>query len=308
MGVRVDRDAIDGGKQTIMAFVGTTGVGKTTTVAKLAALRTLRSKKSVGLITIDNYSIGAAQQLKTYAKVFGIPIVKAFNAGELKKAVRQFKDKDIILIDTPGINPRDNQQIQELKAFLAKLDDVQTQLVLSATTKERDCIAASEAFKELGVDRLVFTKIDESSVFGNIVNVLIRTNVPLSFLCSGRSLPEDIEEGSIQRLTGLLFNLNRCGKNDPEKTGERHTEITGDNENQTAEHPNFVANKNSDVYHMTACKWAKKIKSGNIIKFADAHQAEAQNFLPCRSCNPDREQRGNRVYSKAELKQYSNYR
>jgi flagellar biosynthesis protein FlhF len=308
MGVMVDQNAIVSAKQTIMAFIGTTGVGKTTTVAKLAALQTNQSKKSVGLITVDNYSIVAMQQLSTYARIIGVPLLKAVNAGELKKAVKEFKDKDIILIDTPGINPQDPEQIQELKTSLSKTTGVQTQLVLSATTKEKDCIAISEALKEIGVHSILFTKTDESSVFGNIVNVLIRTSMPLSFLCGGRHVPDDIEAATVPRLIDLLFRSNRTGGYDPYRTAERKTEIDLKKENQTDEQPYFVANKNSDVFHCTACKWAKKIKPGNIIHFADAHLAEAQNFLPCRSCNPDRDQGVNRSYSKIEMKQYSNYR
>jgi flagellar biosynthesis protein FlhF len=308
MGVMVDQKAIVDGKQTIMAFVGTTGVGKTTTVAKLAALQSNQSKKSVGLITIDNYSIAAMQQLDTYAQIIGLPLVKAVNAGELKKALKKFKDKDIILIDTPGINPQVQEQIQDLKAFFSKTTGVQTQLVLSATTKEKDCIAISEAFRQIGVHSILFTKTDESSVFGNIVNVLIRTGMPLSFLCGGRHVPDDIEAATVPRLINLLFRSNSSGGYGPYRTAEPKTEIDLKKENQTDQQPYFVANKNSDVYHCTACKWAKKIKPGNIINFADAHQAEAQNFLPCRSCNPDRDQGVNRSYSKTEMKQHSNYR
>ena len=120
MGVAVESNPFAGGKPMIMAFVGPTGVGKTTTIAKLAARQASQDKKSVGLITIDNYSIAAIHQLETYAQIIGIPLVPATNAGELKKAVKLFKDKDVILIDTPGINPKAQDQIQGLKASLAR--------------------------------------------------------------------------------------------------------------------------------------------------------------------------------------------
>ena len=178
---------------------------------------------------------------------------------------------------------------------------------MSATTKEKDCIAIAEAFKEMGVDRILFTKTDESSVFGNIVNVLIRTNLPLSFFGSGRRVPDDIEAGSVQRLVDLLFQSPGNSGNHQFRTSDAIAATTMVGDNHTDEEPYFVANKNSDVYHGTDCKLAKKIKPGNIIKFAGAQEAEAQNFLPCKSCNPDRDRGVNSGHSKTEMRQSSSY-
>ena len=308
MGVAVESNPFVNGRPTIMAFVGTTGVGKTTTIAKLAARQVNQGKKSVGLISMDNYSIAANHQLETYAQIIGTPLETAANAGELKKAVKRFKDQDIILIDTPGINHRDQTQIRELKSCLAGISSLKTQLIMSATTKEKDCIAISEAFKEIGVHQILFTKIDESSIFGNIVNVLIRTNLPLSFLCGGRKVPDDIEAGTVQRLVDLLFSSQDHYKNRLAGAADTKKERPLNREGIRTEQPNFVANKNSDVYHLTDCKWAKKIKPANIIKFSGAHEAEAQNFLPCRSCNPDRGQQRLGRESHAEKQRYYSYR
>ena len=308
MGVAVASNPFVKGLPTIMAFVGTTGVGKTTTIAKLAARQVNQGKKSVGLITMDNYSIAANHQLETYAQIIGTPLETAASAGDVKKAVRRFKDKDIILIDTPGINPKDQAQRQELKTCLAGISHVKTQLIMSATTKEKDCMAISEAFKDIGVHQILFTKTDESSTFGNIVNVLIRTNLPLSFLCGGRKVPDDIEAGTIPRLVDLLFssqdhsNNRRAGESDTEK--ERPIK----REDKSTEQLSFVANKNSDVYHATDCKWAKKIKPANMIKFSGAQEAEGQNFLPCRSCNPDFRQQSPGREPHPEKQQYYSYR
>jgi flagellar biosynthesis protein FlhF len=308
MGVAVESNPFDNGRPTIMAFVGTTGVGKTTTVAKLAARQVNPGKKSVGLITIDNYRIAAIQQLETYAQIIGIPLATAANAGDLKKAVKRFKDKEIILIDTPGINPKDQDQIQELKACLAGISSLKTQLIMSATTKEKDCIALAQAFKDLGVHQILFTKTDESSIYGNIVNVLIRTNLPLSFLCGGRKVPDDIEAGTVQRLVDLLFDSQGHHGNRQVGASDSNKERTSNRKDKSAEHPYFVANKNSDVYHLSDCKWAKKIKPGNIIEFGGAQEAAAQNFLACRSCNPDRKKERSRRASNTEIMQYYSYR
>jgi len=308
MGVIVASSPFDSGRPTIMAFVGTTGVGKTTTLAKLAARRVSQGKKSVGMITLDNYSIAANHQLETYAQIIGIPLETAINAGDLKNAIRRLKDKEIILIDTPGINPKDPVQIQELKSILAGISSLKTQLVMSATTKEKDCIAISEAFRDIGVDQILFTKTDESSIFGNIVNVRIRTELPLSFLCGVRKVPEDIETGTVQRLVDLVISSPGQHANRLAGISNTQKEATSNREDKSTGQPNFVANQNSDVYHVTGCKWAKKIKPANAIKFRNSQEAEAQNFLPCRSCNPDCGQQRPGHESSTENQQYYSYR
>jgi flagellar biosynthesis protein FlhF len=308
MGVTVQSDRIPHGKQTIVALVGTSGVGKTTTIAKLAARQVNQGKKSVGLITIDNYSIAAIHQLETYAEIIGIPLKKATSAGELKQAVKQLSDRDFIYIDTPGVNPRDRDQIDELNDCLAGLDNLNTHLIMSATTKEKDCISITEAFKGIGIHQILFTKLDESSNFGNIVNVLIHTNLPLSFLCCGRRVPDDIEAGSVQRLVDLLFNSDASITSHQTGVASVARERTGLDENKSDDLPRFVANKNSDVYHSTDCKWAKKIKPANTIKFTAAQEAEVQNFLPCRSCHPGHEQGRRHSESNTAMMQSYGYR
>jgi hypothetical protein len=160
----------------------------------------------------------------------------------------------------------------------------------------------------MGVDRILFTKTDESSVFGNIVNVLIRTNLPLSFFGNGRRVPDDIEAGSVQRLVDFLFQSPNNNGNHQFRTSDAIAATTMVGGDHTDRQPYFVANKNSDVYHGRDCKWAKKIKPGNSIKFTEAQEAEAQNFLPCKSCNPDRDPGANPGHSKTEMRQYSSYR
>ena len=162
---------------------------------------------------------------------------------------------------------------------------------MSATTKEKDCLSITKALKDIDIHHMLFTKLDESSNFGNIVNVLIHTRLPLSYLCCGRRVPNDIEAGSVQRIVDLLFEPDGQFAGDPAAAGADIGKIsTGTRETKSEAIPPFIANRNSDVYHLTNCKWAKRIKRANTIKFADAREAEAQNFLPCRSCHPKLEQ------------------
>lgn len=308
MGALSDRDGFEGNTRQIAAFVGTTGVGKTTTIAKLAALQVSRHKKRVALITTDNYSIAAMEQLKTYARILGIQLETAVNSDELKRAIKKFKDKDLIFIDTPGINPKNQESIDELKIFLSKIDDLQIHLVMSATTKENDLISVTDVFKDIGVHRLLFTKIDESRTFGNIVNLLIHTDIPLSFLCSGRKVPDDIEAGTVELLVDLIFQSKDL-KNRSSAVSDYKTALQKRGpDDRPNDNTYFVANKNSDVYHCYDCKWSKKIKAENIVKFTNAQVAEAQNFLPCSSCKPNQLQYGNSLDPKTENKKLSSHR
>jgi flagellar biosynthesis protein FlhF len=308
MGVVADKDVFTSGNPHIEAFVGCAGVGKTTTIAKLAAWQSKRYKKRVALITLDNYGIAAIEQLKSYARIIGIPLAIAVNIAELKRSIKKYKDKELIIIDTPGINPHNQRLIQDLKGYFAKLSDLQTHLVLSATTKEKDLITITEAFKVMNIHRLLFTKIDESSTYGNMVNLLIRTNIPLSFLCSGQKVPDDIEAGSTEKLVNLLFKAP--GHNSQQSAGSFHIPDSQavDLDNSPAIRVYFVANQNSDVYHCSDCKWSKKIKPDNIVKFSSAQDAEAHNFLPCSSCKPDRLECENHIDSKTEKRKLSSYR
>ena len=288
MGVRADRNAFVNDKPHIVALIGTTGAGKTTTIAKLAAMQTNRHKKRVAIISIDNYGIAANEQLKRYARIIGIPLTTAVNRVELKLAIKKHKQQDLIFIDTPGLNPNNQSQIQELKAYFTNLPDLQIHLVVSVATKEKDLREISQTFQEVGVQRLLFTKIDESKTYGNMFNALIRTHIPLSFLSCGRRVPDDIETGSIPKLVDLIFQIKNLDRNLLAQPSKPKTNSSIEVPEPNIDRPHFVANKNSDIYHNTDCKWSDKIKPGNMIQFSSTREAETRNFLPCRSCNPDR--------------------
>jgi len=310
MGVWSIRNSFGQTKQNIVALMGATGVGKTTTLAKLAAIQTNRRKKRVALITLDYYGIAANEQLSKYARILGLPLEIALNAAELNRALKKFSHADIILIDTPGIEPANQNQILEIKGLLDKIPQLQTHLVMSAATKENDLLALIEALKRIGEQRLVFTKIDESSTFGNLVNVLIRSGLPLSFISCGRKVPGDIEAGSARKLVDLMFNFKDAGRSNLTDASDINVKKTSEAYEPKNKPANFVANKNSDVYHCTDCKWSARIKSDNIIRFNSNGEAEAQNFLPCRSCRPDRRkqgQTGDLTTSRLNLSSYTHY-
>jgi len=194
------------GSRTITALVGTTGVGKTTTIAKLAAQMSLKSKKKVGLISIDSYRIGAMEQLKAYANILGIPCFPAFNRQYLVAALESLKNMDVVLIDTAGQSQYDGKRIEELKNMMTDDLQIQSHLLLSVSTTEEEMNKTAVNFSPLKFRSYVFTKLDEAEKYGSIINQLMKIQLPISYLTTGQNVPEDIEEATKNRMVKLLFN------------------------------------------------------------------------------------------------------
>jgi flagellar biosynthesis protein FlhF len=189
----------------VVALIGPTGVGKTTTIAKLAANLKLREKRRVGLITLDTYRIAATEQLKRYADIIGAPLRVVGNVDDLRGAIESMSECEFILIDTAGRSPRDALKISELKNFLeaARADEVH--LVLS-TTANQECIElAIDKFGEVRCDKIIFTKLDEAAHVGVVLNVVRRMSKALSYVTTGQDVPDDIEVGRGKRLAQLIL-------------------------------------------------------------------------------------------------------
>jgi len=199
------RRAKDGRPLTI-ALVGPTGVGKTTTIAKLAATYKLRHGKSVGLITSDTYRIAAVDQLRTYANIIGLPLEVAMTPADMKAACRKLSQRDVILIDTAGRSPSDAARLEELREFIDAANPHETHLVLSSASSEKTMVSAAERFATAEPDRVIFTKLDESVGFGVIVNAARRIGVKLSFITTGQEVPDHLEPGRPERLATLILD------------------------------------------------------------------------------------------------------
>src|SRR3954464_15886326 len=189
----------------IVALVGPTGVGKTTTLAKLAANLKLREKHKVGLITLDTYRIAAIDQLKKYADILGSPLKVVNSAEDLREAVKGMSECDFILIDTAGRSPNDTLKINELKNLLATVEPDEVHLVLSSTSSEPCIQLAADRFAEVRVDKVIFTKVDEAAHIGVVFNVVRKLNKNLSYITTGQDVPDDIEVGRGRRLAQLIL-------------------------------------------------------------------------------------------------------
>ena len=189
----------------IIALVGPTGVGKTTTTAKLAAMYALNRGNKVALITMDIFRVGAVEQLKTYSRIMGIPLEVASTPKELEKAVEKHSSCDLILIDTAGRSHKDKEKLDEMKNFLEDKIPIEVYLCLSATTKDRELEEILSRFRIFQVSKVVFTKIDECESFGNMVNLLMKDNLQIAYFTTGQRVPEDIEIATPAKLADMIF-------------------------------------------------------------------------------------------------------
>ena len=159
----------------------------------------------MALITADTYRISAVEQLKTYSDIIGLPLEIVYSPVELRNAIRKFRTKGLILIDTAGRSQHNDFQMQELVELLAVEPSIEKHLVLSATTKEKDAMDVMDRFAPVKPDRLLFTKTDETETFGTVINLISNRRTPVSYLTNGQSVPDDIEAAGAETLARLLL-------------------------------------------------------------------------------------------------------
>ncbi len=192
----------------VAALVGPTGVGKTTTIAKLAANFRLREGLRVGLITVDTYRIAAVEQLRTYADIIELPMEVVASPREMREALDRMQELDLVLMDTAGRSPKDEVRIQELKAMLSEAEPDEVHLVLSATASLRGLKSTAERFSSVGVTSLLMTKLDEATGLGQIAGLTAASGLPLSYLTDGQNVPDDIEAAESRALAQRILQAN----------------------------------------------------------------------------------------------------
>lgn len=195
------------GQRRLVALIGPTGVGKTTTIAKLAANYHLRERRRVGLITVDTYRIAAVEQLRTYADIIDLPMEVVSTPKEMRAAIDRLGGLDLILLDTAGRSPRDEVRIQELKSMLAEAQADEVHLVLSSVTGIASMKKSAERFAQVGVSSLILTKLDEATGLGNLLPLLRSCQLPLSYVTNGQNVPDDIEAADRRKLARIVLGM-----------------------------------------------------------------------------------------------------
>lgn len=193
------------GRRKVVALVGATGVGKTTTIAKLAADFRLRENVKIGLVTVDTYRIAAVEQLRTYAEIIDLPMKVVTSPPEMRRALDELIGLDLVLIDTAGRSPRDELQIKELKSLLSDADVDEVHLVLSMSAGLKNLESTARKFSPVGTTSLIMTKLDESVGMGPLLSISNRTGLPISYLTTGQDVPDDIEPAHPSRIARLVL-------------------------------------------------------------------------------------------------------
>lgn len=195
-------------KPAVVFCIGPTGVGKTTTIAKIASKYKIGQGKKVAFLAADTYRIAAAEQLRTYANILDAPMKIIYSPKELNQAIDEVKNYDLILIDTAGLSHKNEKQKADVKSLIDSVDDKYNKnvyLVVSATTKYRDLLEITDTYSQIADYNLIFTKLDETSCYGNLLNVKLHTGAPLSYATNGQNVPDDIEVFDTQRIVKQLL-------------------------------------------------------------------------------------------------------
>lgn len=202
------RETNESDTKKICALVGPTGVGKTTTLAKIASHFILKGKKKVGLINLDAFKVGANEQLQTYAQILNVPYRSVSTKDELKMALKDFKSLDLIFIDTAGRSQKDTQALRELKEFFMDAEEtIEPLLCLSSSIRETENLEIINRFGIFNPKSIAITKLDESVTHGSLLNIAVNSSMPLSFFTTGQRVPDDIEEASSERVAALVMDL-----------------------------------------------------------------------------------------------------
>lgn len=199
--ISVNNDELKGN----VVLVGPTGVGKTTTIAKLAGRMSLIEKKKVGLITVDTYRIGAVEQLRTYAEIMNLPFAVVITLKEMEAAVNSMSDCDVVLIDTTGRSSKNKMQISELRAFIEKTNSSSINLVISSVTKNKDIKNIIEGYKTLNFNNVIITKLDETNSYGALLSIMKYCKTPIRFVTTGQNVPEDIKIPTKDKVLKLII-------------------------------------------------------------------------------------------------------
>ncbi len=280
-GLSVGSLSLDKKMSTPIALVGNAGVGKTTSIAKLAARFRSIHKKSVGLLALNGLRLGGAEQLQYFADSMNLPLEMPAHDKELTAAWTRLHACDVILVDTPAVHPGDREGLARIRTGLQKIGKPRTLLVLSAEGREEDLQDTALRYTPLTPIGTMITKTDLTRSYADLVNFLCRNALPVYFFSDGHRVPGDLTAATLERLAARFLQNGLPAPHAPSPCGAVH-----ESSSVEAGHQVYLANKNSDIFHRPDCKWIRLINQANIVEFNSFAEALNNRFKPCRYCNP----------------------
>lgn len=260
----------------IIAIVGSTGSGKTTGIAKLAAIRKFQDGEDVAIITTDVHRIGGSEQMEIFARIFNVPFAVAADPDDIRLCIARWTHMDTIFIDCTGVGRKESEKFSELKAIVDAVPYIDIHLVIPATMREVEMKAVADIFSNLPFHNIIFSRLDECVTPGSILNFMKDTGYKVSYLSVGSEVPEDMAKAIGPVITEYLM-----------QGFIPDSKPLADAVSETNSSANFyIANKNSDLIHRPDCVWSKRIKKENMIIFSSVSQALRHHYKPCGQCLP----------------------
>lgn len=267
------------GRPAVMALVGPGGAGKTTTAAKLAAQEVIHGNQTVGLISLDNQRVAGTGELQRYADLIQVPFAKITDADQFSTALATMDDLDLIIVDTPALGPEDLELRNHLRDMLEMPGNVTVHLLLSGAACAEAMDKTIRFFKPLGITHILPTHLDWFGRWGTVINRIDAHRLSISVYSNGSRVPEDLVSLSGGKLAATLLGQ------DESREADQDLSLTFIKRGRPQlDKDQYVANRNSDIFHMSTCKSVSRINDDNILIFRDSDEAIEQGFKPCRMC------------------------
>lgn len=266
--------------QRIMVMLGPSGVGKTSAVAKLCARHILQYHKTVALVSLDNQRVAGTSELERYARILDVPLKSVDDVDALENTLSQLASFDLVIVDTPGMAADDHILCEKTRRIIAALEDPDLYLLLGADIQEKAMAKIISFYKPFGIRRLFFTRLDWATDMGAMINQAIASNLPITYLSDSPKVPDGIHVANGQDLADRIVP----GKKNITMTDEQGAMTIIKQSNASLSDNYYLANRNSDIFHLSDCKSVKRINTDNMIVFKDPAEAMGQNFKPCRMC------------------------
>lgn len=267
----------------IVILVGPAGAGKTATAAKILGQAIMQGEQTAGILSLDDQRVAGTLELQRFSHLLGLRLETARTMDQVTAALARMADAQLVLVDTPGLDPDAVEGRQALMEMIKCMNDPEVHLVLNATMREKALAKVISFFSPLGITRVLPTHLDWCDQFGPVINQLEQCRLPMTYRGTGSQVPEGLHGASAREIAALLLSNGQAAL--AAQAGRAPLSAAPQGKASAAGAGRYVANRNSDIFHDRGCKSVKRINDGNALVFKDAAEAMEQGFKPCRMCS-----------------------